>query len=162
MLQIPEANLISNKISGNTAGDGGGAYLNNTSVTLVNCLVSGNKTSGFGAGIYSYAFFQTPVIRNSTIASNLAVLGGGGLYFTGLPIPASPPLVYNSIVYGNRTGTTVSNFVTTTATAPEVRYSIIENNLDFTNSGNNLTGTSPQFINPKDASSAPYWKLQCK
>jgi len=52
------ANLISNKISGNTAGDGGGAYLNNTAVSLVNCLVSGNKTSGFGAGLYSYAFFS--------------------------------------------------------------------------------------------------------
>ncbi len=149
------ANLTSNKISGNTAGNGGGAYLNNTAVTLVNCLLSGNKVSGFGGGIYNNALLQTPVIRNSTIASNLAVTGGGGLYFTGFPIPASPPLVYNSIIYSNRIGVTVSNFTTNSATAPEVRYSIIENNLDYTNSGNNLTGTSPQFINPKDASLAP-------
>src|SRR5262245_27120887 len=69
-------------ITGNTARDGGGVYVNPTGrLTLEDCIISGNSatgTSGYGGGVY-LAGDSVAVIRNSAISGNSAAFGGGGI-----------------------------------------------------------------------------------
>jgi hypothetical protein len=66
------------------SGNGGAVYISNCSDTLFvkNSVISGNTTTGFGGGIYSYSISSPSSVNilNSTISGNLANLGGGGIY----------------------------------------------------------------------------------
>jgi|GEM_PF-3251435 Ca2+-binding RTX toxin-like protein len=79
---------ISNNIATN-AGSGGGGINNNTytpskpgNIIINNSTISGNRTDGFGGGIFK----QTPgilTISNSTFSGNIAAASGGGIWSTG-------------------------------------------------------------------------------
>jgi parallel beta-helix repeat protein len=149
-------NLIRSTFSDNSAIAGGGGFFLFTSVnaTLNNCLISGNQAQTGGA-IRSAS--SSPRFNNCTIAGNNVSVSGGGLYFVNAPA-SGQPLMYNSIVYGNRiNGATVDNIVTASGGAnatPDVSYSIIENAAGYDNLGNNSTA-NPFFILLQPASTAP-------
>ena len=74
-------------VSGNTGRFGGGAF-NSGTLTIVNCTVSGNtavngnKLPGEGAGTYN-ADASTLTITNSTFSGNVAAAYGGASFNTG-------------------------------------------------------------------------------
>ncbi len=66
---------------GSTTGFGGGV-LNDGTVTLSTCIVSGNSASNSGAGLYNSSF-ATLTLNYSTVSGNTASKNGGGLYNKG-------------------------------------------------------------------------------
>jgi len=76
-------------VSGNSAADGGGVYVNDN-LTILNCTISGNSAitssqgAGRGGGILALGNFAAGItIRNSTLSSNFASFGGGGIALSG-------------------------------------------------------------------------------
>ena len=65
-------------VTGNSAGRGGGLFAYNGTVTLTNCTVSGNSASGNGGGLY--ALFGTATLTDCTVSDNSASGNGGGVY----------------------------------------------------------------------------------
>lgn len=62
-------------ITGNTAKFGGGVF-NYGTMTMTNCTVSGNKATDSGGGIYNR---EIQTITNCVISGNTAEIGGGGI-----------------------------------------------------------------------------------
>ena len=136
---------------GNDAGStgfGGGIIFNGaTAATIQNSVISGNRANA-GGGIAHLA--ASPSIINCTIQGN----SGSGIYIEGPAQFPSIPILRNTIVWGNRTGSgTVESqqiqkgsFQTADA---DVDYCLIEgaastlNNLDGT-----LLDNNPDFVNP--------------
>lgn len=149
-------NMTRGTFSGNTASAGGGGIfiINSVTATINNSLFSGNMAQTGGA-VRSAA--SSPRFNNCTVAGNNCSSSGGGLYFINAPA-SGQPLIYNSIVYGNRlNGVTVNNIITQSggATAtPDAAYCMVENVAGYDDAGNNLT-SNPLFINPQSASLAP-------
>jgi hypothetical protein len=91
---------------GNVAGDGGGIW-NGNSLTLQNCAIVDNRTTGSdddGGGIYTKG---TTTIQNCTISGNQANTsdgssGGGGIYISNTNQPTVT--ITNSTISGNSTG----------------------------------------------------------
>ncbi len=68
-------------ITGNSATNGGGVFLNNGNFSLVTGTISGNTTTGNGAGVYLTGEDCVYVLTNGTISQNTASGGyGGGVY----------------------------------------------------------------------------------
>ncbi len=80
----------------NSSDSGGGIACNRSSPTLFNCLIE-NNDADFGAGIWAFNSDSIPVVDNSTIANNLAIDDGGGLYC----ILGSSPVITNTIFWNN-------------------------------------------------------------
>ncbi|MDR3094230.1 MAG: hypothetical protein LBU62_06285, partial [Bacteroidales bacterium] len=132
-------------VSGNEASDGGGMYIAaGTAPKIVSTLVSGNKASGGGGGIYHDG--ASAVLTNLTISGNNAT-NGSGIYATGGTLT-----VYNSIVWGNGSGTN------NVYGSPTYHYSLVQGT-DLSGSNSNLDGTgdtnNPKFMDPVAAASAP-------
>ena len=90
-------------VSGNSAvgNDGGGIFNDHATLTVSNCTVSGNSSYSSGGGICSDALAgsATVTINNSTLSSNSA-FAGGGLFNEGFT--GSPTMtVHNSTLSGN-------------------------------------------------------------
>lgn len=133
---------------GSFGGSGGAIYNSNTSPTIANCIITGNSVSITGGGMLNYTasptitgclFFgnsanaeggaifnassSSPIIINTTIASN----SGNALYNA-----QSTPLLYNSIVWDNVFGGYTAS------------YSLIKDKTDTSNgnvSSNGLAAT---------------------
>ena len=58
-------------VTGNSAGRGGGLFAYNGTVTLTNCTVSGNSASGNGGGLY--ALFGTATLTDCTVSGQLGL-----------------------------------------------------------------------------------------
>jgi hypothetical protein len=106
--------LVNVKIFGNTAtgaSQGGGIYTNAADPTLVSVLIY-NNTAVAGGGMYNLGpSSSNPLLVNVTITQNNAVdttshdqSGGGGIWNDG-----SSPSIYNSIIWGNTTNSSVPN-----------------------------------------------------
>ncbi|HQY40730.1 MAG TPA: choice-of-anchor Q domain-containing protein [Ferruginibacter sp.] len=155
-LNNSNASIVRCRISGSKAIDGGAIYLRSASdIKLINNLLTGNRATGDGGGIYNDA--SKIVITNSSIAANWANGDGAGMYFINIPI-GQQPLLYNCIVYGNRSGTsaaTINNLETSAFGINANAYRcFIENTTDFTGSDGTAT-TNPLFTQPEPAASAP-------
>ena len=81
-------------ITGNSAINGGGAYLRTSSPRIVNCLVTNNYAASAGGGIYLYD--ASTLARNCLIAGNFANLYAGGVYNVGY--------IENCTIAGNTAG----------------------------------------------------------
>src|SRR5207237_1712481 len=80
---------------GRSAADGGGIFKSSGTVTISNCVVSGNVvTAGGGGGIYNGTGPMT--IINSTVSGNSALSGGGILSNNGATLT-----ITNSNISGN-------------------------------------------------------------
>jgi CSLREA domain-containing protein len=62
--------------NGSVTGDGGGGVINDGTLTITNCVISGN-TAVSGGGVFNHG--GTLTISNSTIDHNLATSSGGGI-----------------------------------------------------------------------------------
>jgi hypothetical protein len=90
--------------SGNANGtgeedSGGGIYMSNSTMTVVNCEVSFNHAYQ-GSGIYLLT--SSPLILNCYIKSNKAISGGAGVYNN----TNSSGYFYNCVFHSNQVGTT--------------------------------------------------------
>jgi hypothetical protein len=74
-------NSEGSSITGNSATNGGGVFLNNGNFSLVTGTISGNTTTGNGAGVYLTGEDCVYVLTNGNIQGNTASDGyGGGVY----------------------------------------------------------------------------------
>ncbi|HET6722905.1 MAG TPA: right-handed parallel beta-helix repeat-containing protein, partial [Chitinophagaceae bacterium] len=138
--------------SGNANGtgeedSGGGIYLNNSGMTLINCEISFNHAYQ-GSGIYLLT--SSPLILNCYIKSNKAISGGAGVYNN----TNSSGYFYNCVFHANQVGTT-----TPAGGGGGAIVNYNNSNPDFVNctiSGNdaktggavyNLTNAHPNFYN---------------
>ncbi|MHC4911989.1 MAG: choice-of-anchor Q domain-containing protein [Planctomycetota bacterium] len=80
---------------------GGGIYChNNSSPTIINCVIIGNSAV-FGGAIACANSNTRPMISNCKITANSAVFGGGGIYCNGAsPEVRSCIITGNSSIYG--------------------------------------------------------------
>jgi hypothetical protein len=120
-------------------GNGGAVFCNDSSPTLVNCVIIANSpgsATGNGGGIYCFGS-DDPVIVNSIVANNL---GGGGINFDS---PSESARITYSNFYGNLGG----NF--TGAYIPQYLGNIISvnHNGDSCDIYYNIF-LNPQFVNP--------------
>ena len=86
-------------INGN-AYQGGGIAFTNSSATVINCRIIGNKATGSGGGGIGVDNNSTPAIINCVLSGNFrSGIGvvGGGLYVTG----GSDPILTNCTFAGN-------------------------------------------------------------
>jgi len=73
---------------------GGGIYLDNSSLIVVNNIITGNVARN-GGGIVCY-YSSAPVIANNLIVINNALVGGGIICY-----PNSFPIICNNVIFGN-------------------------------------------------------------
>jgi hypothetical protein len=77
-------------------GDGGGFFCYGSSPTIINCIITENRTGEAGGGISCY-HQSSPIIKNCTFSKNKAPYGGAVcLAFN------SSPIIENCIFSGNR------------------------------------------------------------
>ncbi|QIL73929.1 IPTL-CTERM sorting domain-containing protein (plasmid) [Diaphorobacter sp. HDW4B] len=79
------ASLLDVTISGLTisqgaANNGAGIFDNDENLTLDNVVLSGNKATVDGGGLWADGFSMTLTVRNSTITGNTSGQNGGGIY----------------------------------------------------------------------------------
>ena len=79
-------------------GDGGGILCYNSSPTITNCTISGNRVHyhSYGGGIY--CFRSSPTITDCIISGNLSTQGSGG---GGIYCDSSSPTITNCTISGN-------------------------------------------------------------
>jgi parallel beta-helix repeat protein len=131
----------------NTAtGDGGGMYiLDNSTVTLTNCLVRANQAAnGAGLAINNSSSY---ILNNVTITENAATGLGGGIYLE----TSGSFTLNNSILWGNTATTGAeANIAAGSATLNFSLYGNSGNDIagagTFTAINNNLT-SNPLFVN---------------
>jgi len=84
------------------ADSGGGIYSTGSTLTIIDCTISGNTVydSFYGGGIYSTGANSALTITGSTISGNSASDYGGGIYSTGTN---STLTITDSTISGNRT-----------------------------------------------------------
>ena len=86
------------RIIGNEAGRAGGVRANNSTVTMENCTISGNKATGSsdsgGGGVYTHG--GTLTMTSCTLTGNTADTNGGGLN-----IEKGSAVITNCTVTGN-------------------------------------------------------------
>ncbi len=119
-LNIERTEIIFNKAD----ADGGGIYSWFTQSVLRNTLIAFNEAEGDGGGLFTA--YSTPRVSNCTVAMNHAVRWGGGL-FAG---SEGNPVVGNSIVTFNTKDSDIgdehfSNFGKTRSAEPTVSFSCI-------------------------------------
>jgi hypothetical protein len=83
-------------------GNGGGIALINSGAKIFNCAIISNSSDFYGGGIYGEVG-DNATITNCTISGNS---GSGGLYNLGIE---DGPVVTNSIIWGNSSGSIVND-----------------------------------------------------
>lgn len=143
---------------------GGGMFNLNSNPVIINCLFSGNM-SGMGAGLGNER--SHPEIYNSTIAANLAIGCGGGIFNADNEF--SIVLINNCIIWNNQVlnqngngdyyGHQICNWTNNTTT---LENTCINNggNFHIYNEGNLILGAgcifaNPLFVLPEPAVNAP-------
>jgi hypothetical protein len=100
ILHVSNSTISGNKVAGFYADDdgwGGGIYSRGYTVFAISSsTISGNR-AGFGSGIYNWTYrrVEASTIIGSTIAGNIAVYAGGGIYTSGNLV------IENSSISGN-------------------------------------------------------------
>jgi len=90
--------IANNMITGNSASyGGGGLYLWNSSATITNNAITGNSAYYDGGGLFLWD--SSPMMANNTIAGNSTYWEGGGLY-----LDSSSPTIANTIIAFNSSG----------------------------------------------------------
>ncbi len=83
-------------ISGGVLITGAGIHNNYASPTIANVIISGNRATQMGGGVYN-ANYSSPVLSNVLISGNMAI-NGGGMYNTS----NSSPMLINVTISGNQ------------------------------------------------------------
>lgn len=83
------------------SGGGGAIYSTRANLTVEDCVITGNKSGGHGAGIFFTGYYsgERLTVRNTTLSDNFAYYGdGGGIYAT----RAGSVTLVDSTLTGNR------------------------------------------------------------
>lgn len=117
--------LLANSIvSGNRVSlYGGGIFLLGGNTTIVNSTIA-NNTAFSGGGIYQQSYFSLTII-NSTISDNTALSGGAGLFIWGTLTAINCTISFNRSLEGSTYGGGIYFFQSATLIA---RNTIIANN----------------------------------
>jgi len=157
---------------------GGGIFINNSSPTITNVVISSNSASVFGGGIYSELSSSSPVLTNAIISGNTADAGaglcmqnglvtfvnvtisgnkadsyGGGAFFN---VGRSTLDLTNVVLWNNQDGTgigTASSSIRAFTSDDRVNrsYSLVQG---YGADGTNLD-TDPLFVLPLNPGNAP-------
>ena len=150
-LRNSTATLTNTVIAGNrTETSGGGIYLENSTATLTNTVVSDNRAETGGSGVYVQGC--SPRLLHTTIARN----GGGdgsGVYITGTTSATSTVAMTNTILVSHTVGITVAAGNTAMLTATLWGTDTWANLTDWGGAGTIITGTinlwgNPDFVDP--------------
>ncbi len=102
-------------IKNGSATQGGGIYCNAASPTIDNCIITGNKATVDGAGVFCI-YSADPTIANCTISANTATDDGGGIYcesafptITDCTISGNTSSGYGGGIYCKVSSPTISN-----------------------------------------------------
>ena len=93
-LETAAARLEGFTLRGGSAGDGGGVYIESSSPTLVNCVITGNSCGNHGGGVHVAS--GNPRFVGCTVSLNTGWRLGGGVYVGG-----GSPQFENCHVTGN-------------------------------------------------------------
>jgi hypothetical protein len=85
-------------ITGGNANIGGGVVDFDENLVLDSVVITGNTTSGDGAGVWADGFNMTLTIQSSTISGNTSGDDGGGMY---VEDTGGPLTIQNTVVTGN-------------------------------------------------------------
>jgi predicted outer membrane repeat protein len=124
--------------TGNSATRGGAIYDTDAGPQVINSTFTGNSATEGGA---MQNEDSTPLVTNSTFWANSASSTGGAINTTG---STSLPWISNTILWGDRVGTTVSELVAPSALWT-VTYSIIEGGYP---SGTGIINADPLLVDP--------------
>jgi hypothetical protein len=138
--------------SPNSAG-GGGIY-NVGTLTLANCVVSGNTaTNGGGGGVASYG--GTLTIVHSTLSGNEALFSGGGVVSTGNLTIANSTITGNTalnsgggvgtLISATPTNTTLTNSTISGNTAENVGGGVANFGSSFTLTNSTISGNTATY-----------------
>jgi parallel beta-helix repeat protein len=124
--------ITNNTFFENSALFGGGMNNeDNSSPTVINCVLNGNSAQFYGGGVYNW-FHSTPTFTNCTISGNSAQYYGGGMLNW-----QSSPIITNCILWAN-----IGGSIYNVASIPIVTYSNLEGG--YTGEGN--IDTDPRFV----------------
>lgn len=119
---------------------GGGIYMIDTSPTITNCTISGNRAfMGDGGGIF--LLNSSPTITNCTLSGNSAGIDNGG----GISSRGSSPTITNCNIYGNGAETGGGIFLSNSS--PTITNCTISGNGAFVGGGIYSRGSSPTITN---------------
>jgi|GEM_PF-3338468 len=119
---------------------GGGIYLYNAPITIVNTVISNNTAQGRN-GIYLLgSYSQTAIIKNCTICNNISgsSYDGDGIFCD----TNTQPNISNCIVYGNTSG----GYAQIAGPSHNVTYS----NVQYGYSGTGNINANPVFVSTSD------------
>jgi hypothetical protein len=154
--------IESSTISGNIAGFpdpnpnldrafGGGLYIGDDNLRIINSTISGNHAFGFGGGISFVGGSNSLLLRLTTILNNTASRRGGSILFGGVP-PATAQLDHSIVANGAPEDLAVFQPGPLSVTA---NYSLVEAPGDAVLVGaNNLVGVDP-LLGPLASNGGP-------
>jgi hypothetical protein len=96
--------LSNSLVQGNQAATGGGGIsVYETNLKIYNSTISNNKANGGGGGIlfHNPSSLKTLIINNSTIAFNIAGIGGGLYIYDYTPVGPGGETIRNTIIANN-------------------------------------------------------------
>ena len=149
--------VINCRIENNIAEEnGGGVYMTN-STTMIGCIIANNTATANGGGVYVGDSKNNQIINCSVVNNTTAASGGGisSLYY---------PTITNTIVWGNKKGTSSSQLYFNGSSQPTITYSAIEGgfagtgniNLSSDNLGNSSESSYPMFSSPSEGAGHEY------
>jgi len=144
----PLEDFRSNLLVNNRAGEFGGgiALVGSSGICLIkNCIIANNSARN-GGGVY-HNFVNTKII-NSTIVNNYDTLTAGAIR-TRSSASNSGLDVYNSIIYGNRSGSGANQIDFISGS-----FNIMHSNIEGSYAGLNNLDQNPLFINPSSGAGA--------
>ena len=149
--------VINCRIENNIAEEnGGGVYMTN-STTMIGCIIANNTATENGGGVYVGYYVNNQIINCSVVNNTTAASGGGisSLYYS---------TITNTIVWGNKKGTSSSQLYFNGSSQPTITYSAIEGgfagtgniNLSSDNLGNSSESSYPMFSSPSEGAGHEY------
>jgi serine protease len=138
-------------ITGNSAdNDGGGMYiLNDSSPVVTNCIFEGNTAGTFGGGICCWGFSASPILTNNTIIGNTS--NGSSAWGEGgggiYAESSSSPNIVNNIIYDNHAPSGEGGGILTANPTPTIDYNDVYGNTAAVGGTENYGGTAAAGAN---------------
>ena len=120
--------------------DGGGIYCLNSTLSILNCRISGNTADGYGGGISCLG--SSPTITNCTITGNLASRDGGGIYGDS----SSQPAITNCTIEWNTADDYGGGICCEASSSPSITECTITGNMSGSGGGINCYDDSFPII----------------
>ncbi|MBQ4547928.1 MAG: right-handed parallel beta-helix repeat-containing protein [Bacteroidales bacterium] len=149
--------VINCRIENNIAEENGGGVFMTNSTTMIGCIIANNTATANGGGVYVGDSKNNQIINCSVVNNTTAASGGGisSLYY---------PTITNTIVWGNKRGTSSSQLYFNGSSQPTITYSAIEGgfagtgniNLSSDNLGNSSESSYPMFSSPSEGAGHEY------